>query len=100
MNDDLHNPLSPKAGDFPPQCPEGAKCTPKIGFTSVKQWTARCPSGSYGLSQTATGSGTSTISQQDADEKALEDAKANAEHQLKCSAVPIGARQMMRYFAR
>lgn len=53
-------------------------------FTSVQSYTAHCPYGTLGSDVTRSATATSTISQDDADNKAYEAAKADAESALSC----------------
>jgi len=74
---------SPGTNPNVPFIPTPSDVTPT--WTSTQVFTAHCPPGSTGDAVTATGSATSTISQLDADQKALLAAQTNAVVQLKCS---------------
>jgi hypothetical protein len=63
---------------IPSDVPEGTM------FQSIKSYTAYCAPPLHGVSITETASATSTISQQDADAKALEKAKLAAQSKLIC----------------
>lgn len=58
--------------------------TPVV-YQGTAKYTANCPAGSTGSPVTVTGTATSTISQSDADLKALQQAVAVANSQLQCS---------------
>lgn len=55
-----------------------------IVYSAVKDFTAHCPQGTIGSPVTATGTASSTISQVDADIKALEKARAAANQLIQC----------------
>jgi hypothetical protein len=68
------------------------KCTaippPSTTYTSTKSFTAHCDAGSTGADVVKSATATSTVSQADADSKALQQATVAATAALNCTAVP------------
>ncbi len=58
-------------------------------FSSTRSYTARCPAGQTGPAISRTSTQTSTLSQVDADNKALADATAQANAALVCTVIPV-----------